>query len=217
MRLGWTAVGDAIYMLYSLLCHQMAQRSFFLFGTQAMYKLDKLPLHLTGNAATDILLLREFRGNPELGWKVAWSDRMIAMYGGLWLGSVAYGLLRRHYRLKPLAIKVLLLLTLPIAIDGLAHMVSDISGLNSGFRYTNEWLVNLTGHNFADSFYQGDAIGSFNSWARLISGVLFGIGIAAFGLPLIDRESYYIARVLSEKLAHYSHRIQSLQGKPNGA
>ncbi len=29
MRLGWTSGGEAIYAIYSTMCHQMAQRSFF--------------------------------------------------------------------------------------------------------------------------------------------------------------------------------------------
>jgi uncharacterized membrane protein len=219
MRLGWIPIGNTIYTFYSMLCHQMAQRSFFLFGSQAMYNLDKLPLHLTGNTVADMFILREFRGSPNFGWKVAWSDRMITMYGGLWLVSIAYGLLRGHYRLKPLAIKVLLLLTLPIAMDGLTHMVSDVNGLASGFRYTNEWLANLTGHNFADSFYQGDAIGSFNSSARLISGLLFGVGIAAFCLPFFEQESRFVMSILNKKLMRDADSPLSVQtkGRPNGA
>jgi hypothetical protein len=35
----------------------------------------------------------------------------------------------------------------------------------------------LTGNSFPATFYIGDALGSFNSWMRLISGVIFGIGV----------------------------------------
>src|SRR3989304_795465 len=34
MRLGWTGPANLVYSIYSGLCHQMAQRSFFLFGSQ---------------------------------------------------------------------------------------------------------------------------------------------------------------------------------------
>jgi uncharacterized membrane protein len=212
MRLGWTNVGNAIYTFYSPLCHQMAQRSFFLFGSQAMYNLDELPLNLTGNKVTDILLLRELRGNQDLGWKAAWSDRMVAMYGGLWLASAAYSLLTRNRRFKPISVWMFMLLMLPITIDGITHMLSDLSGLTSEFRYGNEWLAALTAHSLPESFYRGDAFGSFNSWMRLTSGVLFGIGIGAFGLPIIDRESRIIVRILGDKLTRYDDQHRSVSG-----
>ncbi len=219
MHLGWTSLGNAIYTLYSTLCHQMAQRSFFLYGSQTMYNIDKLPLHLTGNTLTDTFILREFRGDTNLGWKVAWSDRMVAMYGGLWIASIAYGLLRQRYRLKPLAVWILLLLALPIAIDGITHMVSDIKGLTLGFRYTNEWLAGITGHTLTNSFYIGDKLGSFNSWTRLISGMLFGIGIAAFVLPFFEQECRYVMSMLNRKLICAAHSSLSVQTKSrsNGA
>ncbi|MBZ0281375.1 MAG: DUF2085 domain-containing protein [Anaerolineae bacterium] len=219
MRFGWTAGGDAIYLLYSPLCHQMAQRSFFIFGPKAMYSLDELPLNFNGNNITDLLLLKAFQGNSDLGWKVAWSDRMVAMYGGIWIASIVYGLLRRKSNFNSISIWIALLLTLPITIDGITHMVSDLNGLTAGFRFNNEWLAKLTTHSLPDSFYQGDAFGSFNSWMRLASGVLFGIGIAAFGLPLVNAESRSIVRTLSEKLARYDERIDysSNDHTPNGA
>jgi uncharacterized membrane protein len=210
MRLGWIPIGDAIYTFYSPLCHQMAQRSFFLFDPQVMNDLNALPLNITGNKVADMRPLREFRGNQELGWKVAWSDRMVAMYGGFWLAGVIYSLLRRNRRLKPISIWILLLLMLPITLDGITHLMSDLVGLTIGFRYTNEWLAILTAHSLPDGFYRGDTFGSFNSWMRLASGVLFGVGMAAFGLPFVDQESRFIVRTLSEKLSHYQDRFRLL-------
>ena len=71
MRLGWTPIGNAIYDLYTTQCHQLAQRSFFLFGVQPMYNLDELPLRLTDKSLPDMLILRGFRGSDVFGWKVA--------------------------------------------------------------------------------------------------------------------------------------------------
>jgi hypothetical protein len=39
------------------------------------------------------LILRQFVGNPEMGWKVAWSDRMVSLYGGIFLFTLFYRLL----------------------------------------------------------------------------------------------------------------------------
>ena len=42
----------------------------------------------------DFSALRHFLGTPTLGWKLAWSDRMVSFYGGLFLFTLLYGLLR---------------------------------------------------------------------------------------------------------------------------
>ena len=189
MRLGWTGAGEVVYRVYSTQCHQMAQRSFFLFGPKAMYNIDELPVDLSGDAAADTLALRRFTGNETLGWKVAWSDRMVAIYGSLWLASLAYWLFSRRRPLKPLPLWVFALLVVPMALDGFTHLVSDVNGLTAGFRYHNAWLADLTGNTLPARFYVGDALGSFNSWLRLLSGLLFGVGVAWLVLPWIDRLS----------------------------
>jgi len=79
------------------------------------------------------------------------------------------------------------LFILPLAIDGATHMFSDFAGLTAGFRYSNLWLSNLTGYIFPTDFYIGDTLGSFNSWMRIITGLLFGVGTAGFIFPFIDR------------------------------
>lgn len=207
MKLGWTPVGEAIYTIYSTMCHQMAQRSFFLFGSKTMYELNELPLMLIGNqpSVSDIMKLRLFYGNANLGWKVAWSDRMVYMYGGFWTGAVVYWVMSRRRAVKPIPIWLVAVLTLPIVLDGGTHLISDFAGLTGGFRYTNQWLANITGNIFPASFYAGDSFGTFNSWMRLISGTLFGLGAAALVLPMVDREMRRTAQILNNKLtAHFS-------------
>lgn len=80
----------------------------------------------------------------------------------------------------------LTLFLLPMFIDGGTHFLSDLAGLGQGFRYTSVWLANLTNHVFPATFYAGDALGSFNSWMRLITGQLFGLGVVRFGFPYLD-------------------------------
>lgn len=209
MRLGWTPVGNAIYDLYATQCHQMAQRSFFLFGAQPMYNLDELPLTLTGKPALDMLTLRAFRGNEDLGWKVAWSDRMVYMYGSLWLVSLFYWAGSRHRasQWKPLRVWVFVLLLVPMAVDGITHLVSDASGLSAGFRYDNAWLAALTNYSFPDSFYRGDALGSFNSLMRFITGALFAVATGGLFLPFIDRDMKRSESALAAKLYRYHQKI----------
>lgn len=182
MQVGWTTAAKTIYFIYSFQCHQLPQRSFFLFGRQAMYSLSEI--QTTWQDTANPILLRQFIGNPEMGWKVAWSDRMFGMYTSIWLGSLLYGLVWR--RLKSISIWVFALFALPMVIDGGTHMVSDFAGIGYGFRDTNIGLQVLTRSMFSRSFYAGDAFGSFNSWARLITGMLFGLALVWFAYPYIN-------------------------------
>jgi len=119
-----------------------------------------------------------------MGWKVAWSDRMISFYGGIWLFGLLWWPLRR--RLKSLPWRGLVLLLLPMALDGGTHFFSElISGFGQGFRDSNQWLVIWTGNAFPAGFYAGDMLGSFNSWMRWITGLLAGLGLVWFGLPYV--------------------------------
>jgi uncharacterized membrane protein len=185
MELGWTKAGNAIYLFYMTQCHQLPQRSFFLFGDNPMYSLTEV--QSVWNDSTNPLVLRQFTGNSEMGWKVAWSDRMVYMYTSIiFLGTIFFYPRRR--KMKPLPWWGFLLLLLPMAIDGGTHFISDIvGGIGGGFRDSNLWLAILTGNNFPVTFYAGDALGSFNSWMRLITGILFALGIVWFIFPYLQR------------------------------
>jgi hypothetical protein len=50
----------------------------------------------------------------------------------------------------------------------------------------NLWLVPLTRNIFRPEFYNGDAWGSFNSLMRLLTGLLFGLGVVWFTFPLLN-------------------------------
>jgi len=181
MRVGWTRPAQAIYTVYSTQCHQFAQRSYFLFGPKIMYPPDELEI---GGASASLLALRAYTGTAEIGWKVAWSDRMTAMYTSLFVFLIGTRLLRR--RLSPLPVWALMVLLLPLALDGTTHFLSDLAGFGQGFRDSNLWLAALTGSHFAPGFYAGDAWGSFNAGMRLLSGVLFALAVAWFSVPRLD-------------------------------
>jgi uncharacterized membrane protein len=205
MHLGWTVPAQVIYGIYSTLCHQMAQRSYFLFGSQPMYNMAELPLRLTGKSLPDMMILRDFIGNDNVGWKVAWSDRMVYMYGGIWIVGMVYGLVRQHRRIRSLNIVAFGVLLLPMLVDGITHVISDSSGgLASGFRYSNQWLAELTGNRLPTWFYAGDRFGSFNSWMRFISGITFAIGIVWFVYPYLNATLVESANKLRWKLANAS-------------
>ncbi len=182
MQLGWVRPAEWIYLLYSTQCHQLPERSFFLFGPRPMLSLQEV--QDVWRSTLNPFILRQFIGNPEVGWKVAWSDRMVALYTSLFVSSVVVRFLRRG--LRPLPIWAAVLLALPMVLDGGTHFVSDLAGLGQGFRDTNAWLAALTGNVLPAAFYAGDALGSFNSWMRLITGALFGISIGFWALPYLE-------------------------------
>jgi uncharacterized membrane protein len=184
MHSGWTSAADVIYFIYALQCHQLPQRSFFLFGEQVMYTLPQI--QSAWPDVTNPFVLRQFVGNHEMGWKVAWSDRMVYAYTSISIGGLLYGMFRQWVR--PLNIWAFFLLLMPIALDGGTHMISDFAGIGQGFRDTNAWLQMLTRDAFPAAFYQGDMLGSFNSWMRLLTGLPFGLGIVAFLFPRISAE-----------------------------
>ncbi len=110
MRMGWEVPAHWLYTLYSLFCHQLPQRSLFLFGIKPMYSLSEIRQVWPYE---DPLQLRAFIGNPIFGYKVAWSDRMISMYTSLWAVALLYALSGRRWR--PLPVGIFLLLALPMA------------------------------------------------------------------------------------------------------
>ena len=182
MHVGWIGLAKVIYFIYSWLCHQLPERSFFFFGTKLTYSLADV--QGAWQATTNPAILRQFIGNPAIGWKMAWSDRMVSMFTSLWLFGWLWWPIRRH--LKRLPLWGLLLFLLPMAVDGFSHLVSDLAGIGQGFRDTNLWLVVITRQVFPLSFYTGDAWGSFNSLMRLLTGILFGLGVVWYTYPYLD-------------------------------
>jgi uncharacterized membrane protein len=190
MATGLTGLGKGIYFIYSFLCHQLPERSYFFFGEKISYSLPEI--RAAWQNTNNPMVLRQFTGSPSMGWKAAWSDRMISLYTSIWLFGLAWLPLRQH--IKPLPLWGLALFLLPMGIDGASHFISDLAGLGQGFRDSNAWLVAITHGWFAPSFYAGDALGSFNSWMRILTGVLFGLGIVWFGFPYIDDAFLYSAQ-----------------------
>jgi uncharacterized membrane protein len=194
MHTGWTGLAKAIYAFYSTQCHQLPDRSFFFYGPNGMYSLSVIQAHF--KVTLDPAVLRQFIGDPSLGWKVAWSDRMVSMYTSTLLFGLLWWTLRKSVR--PLPFWAFVLFLLPMALDGTSHMVSDFMfNIGSGFRYDNTWLAALTSNALPTWFYNGNALGSFNSWMRLITGVLFGFGVVWFGFPYLNDAFNQIANQAS--------------------
>jgi len=210
MKLGLTTAGNIVYFIYSFFCHQLPERSFFFFGEKIMYSLGEI--QAAWQDTVNPMILRKFIGNQTMGWKIAWSDRMISFYASIWLFALAWWPLRR--KIKPAPWCAFALLLLPMVMDGSTHAVSDIAGIGWGFRDTNRWLAVLTNHSLPMAFYVGDALGSFNSWARLISGLLAGLGIVWLAFPYV-----YQSQALNQQLhqLNYGVLLEQIKNKNSGA
>jgi uncharacterized membrane protein len=206
MHVGWDGAGKAIYFIYSFFCHQLPERSFFLFGQKPMYSLPEI--QAAWQNTINPMILRQFIGNESMGWKIAWSDRMISFYTSVWLFAVLWFPFRR--KIKPIAWWGFVLLLLPLALDGSAHLLSDFAGIGQGFRDSNQWLAMLTNNALPVTFYAGDALGSFNSLMRFLSGLLAGLGIVWLAFPYISQ-----TETLNQELdkLSYAKVIQQIKDK----
>ena len=83
----------------------------------------------------DLLTMRKFIGNPELGYKVALCERDIAIYGSVFLAGLTFSLVRKQIR--PLSLKLYLVFLIPLAIDGGSQLI--------GLRESTPLLRLLTG------------------------------------------------------------------------
>ena len=140
MNAGATGPAQAIYTVYSPMCHQMASRSFFLFGEQPAYPLaradtDLRPLEAymgetaefsninDDNWAQVFLAARQFIGNEQMGYKMALCERDIAIYGFVLIGGLLYAVLRRFMDVKPLPFLAFVILGMgPIGLDGFTQL-----------------------------------------------------------------------------------------------
>ena len=134
MEIGWQAPAAAVYAIYSVLCHQLPDHSYFLFGPSFIPQTPEL---IAGGmqAGASLLVERAFIGNEDIGWKVALCQRDVAIYLSVFLAGLSYNFVRM--RARPLPLKVFILLTIPMAIDGLTQLI--------GWRESNWWLRSVTG------------------------------------------------------------------------
>jgi uncharacterized membrane protein len=123
MHLGAEGAGSLIYTIYRPLCHQLPQRSFFLFGPQLTYRLPEL-MEMAGDAVTGPFS-NSFVGNQVVGYKVAFCQRDVAIYGAIFLFGLFFGVLRQRWNVRPLRWWAYILLGLvPMGLDGGYQLLS---------------------------------------------------------------------------------------------
>ncbi len=212
VHIGWSSPGRIIYIIYSFFCHQLPERSYFLFGQKPMYALAEI--QTAWQRTINPFMLRQFIGDPAMGWKIAWSDRMISFYTSIWLFAVIWLPFRRKG--KPLSWWVFGLLLLPIVLDGGTHAISDLAGIGRGFRDSNLWLANLTQNTLPAWFYAGDALGSFNSWMRNLTGVIAGFAVVWLAFPAVYQSELQNRKLDELSYAKVIEQIQRHNPNPAG-
>ena len=186
MKAGLETPAMLIYRGYSLTCHQLAYRSYFLFGEQPVYpRASASPAGYQafyeatglseGSTDEELLAARWFLGDEQLGYKMALCERDMAIYGAIFLFGILYALTNKRF--PPLPWQIWLLVgVLPVAIDGLSQLLSQPPFSFWDFRESTPFFRSLT-------------------------GFLFGFTTAWYGFTLIEASMKDTRRMLLEKKA----------------
>lgn len=180
MKANLTPPARIIYNIYGVVCHQLAYRSFFLFGEQFVYPremagLDGLKSYsqATGlpevNSVEAILSARQFIGDEQVGYKVALCQRDVAIY----LGILVFGLifsLNRNFQSLTWYVWVLLGIV-PIGLDGISQIISQPPFSLIPFRESTPYL-------------------------RVLTGFAFGFFTAWFGFPSVEESMAETRKIL---------------------
>jgi uncharacterized membrane protein len=192
MQIGATGPASAIYRVYSPMCHQMASRSFFLFGEQFAYPrevagtglqpieafMPDLPEFAEASAdpaqwATFLLPARQFVGNATMGYKMALCQRDISIYLAVLAGGLLYGLLRRRVTIRPMPFWLFLVVSLaPIALDGFSQLFSQMFAAAPALESLSSAL----------------ALRESTPVLRTLTGALFGLGLVWLIYPRLDEQ-----------------------------
>lgn len=195
MNAGVEGPARVIYTMYKPMCHQMTQRSFFLFGEQYAYPravagtdlqpieayigdIDEFEDVAPDNWPAFFAAARRFVGNEQLGYKIALCERDIGIYGFVLIGGLVFGLLRYRIKVRPLPLILFIIIGLgPIALDGFSQLFSywalPIDGSEpSGFMATISNLLPLR---------------ESTPLMRLATGALFGFMLAWLAYPQVEK------------------------------
>lgn len=184
MKTGSTLPASLIYRVYSPMCHQLAFRSWFLFGAQPYYPRELAGVQgvtpyeaLANTQEVDVVQARNFLGNEAVGYKVALCQRDVAIYGFMLLFGVMYSLTGRKLRSLPWYIWVVVGMV-PIALDGFSQLPSLAEGLPA-------WLP------FRES----------TPLYRTLTGGLFGWVTAWYLFPMLEETARETRRIFQRKSA----------------
>lgn len=188
---GHESAARVIYAIYRPFCHQLAFRSWFLFGEQPYYPRELADIpgvltyeEVTGNDSTDLNKGREVIGNEDLGYKVALCERDIALYGSLLLFGIVFMLTGRKIKALPWYLWVFLGI-IPIGLDGGSQLFGFF-----GWDLPS-WMIRES-----------------TPFLRTLTGSLFGLMTAWYLYPMIEETMRDTRVILSKKIASVNQLIQ---------
>jgi uncharacterized membrane protein len=189
MEAGLTGPARAIYLIYAPTCHQLPERSFFLFGpriTPSVADLEASQAIPAGQSIIQHMALR-FPGTPATGYKVAVCERDTAIYGAILLNGLLFGALRpalrRRGKMPKMPLWLFVLFVLPAAVDGFTQLF--------GLRDSTWYL-------------------------RLITGFIFGSGLVWLAYPLVDDAMNDVARTSAPQRTSSPQRNVTNTGPQTG-
>ncbi len=160
MHIGAQGIARALYAFYKPFCHQYPFRSWFLYGDTFARPLHEPISLLEMNA------LSQFTGSPEVGYKMALCERCVATYGMMFIAGVAYGLLRKTVRIRPLPLWLYFVFgVMPMMLDG-------------GVQWLSYAVWQFLPALLAQPFETIPAM-------RALTGSLFGLGVIGVGYPYL--------------------------------
>jgi uncharacterized membrane protein len=185
MKVGADGPARVIYSAYRLTCHQLAFRSWFLFGEQPVYprvaaavaglaSFQQATGLSEGDTLAEHLAAQNFTGSPEIGYKVAICERDVAIYGGILVFGLLFALTGRKIPPLPWYLWILIGI-LPIAVDGVSQLLSQPP---LGFILYRESTPFL----------------------RTLTGFLFGFSTAWLGIPMVEESMRETRQIMEDKL-----------------
>jgi uncharacterized membrane protein len=185
LKVGVDGPARVIYSAYRLTCHQLAFRSWFLFGEQPVYprlaagvaglvSFQQATGLSEGDTLADHLAAQNFTGNPTVGYKIAICERDVAIYGGILLFGLLFAITGRKIPPLPWYLWILIGI-LPIAVDGVSQLISQPPLGFIAYRESTPFL-------------------------RTLTGFLFGFSTAWLGLPMVEETMRETRQIMGDKL-----------------
>ncbi len=182
MNAGYPQLAKPIYSFYGAVCHKLAFRSWFLFGEQPVYPREAANVegYTTYGEATDLseenlFEARRFNGNEAMGYKVAFCQRDVAIWGMMLVFGLLYAVTKRKIPALPWYLWILIGIV-PIGLDGFSQLFSQINLFSLPYRESTPFL-------------------------RTLTGSLFGFTTAWFGFPILEETFEDTRKMLAGKRA----------------
>ncbi|MBW6472300.1 MAG: DUF2085 domain-containing protein [Anaerolineaceae bacterium] len=185
LKTGAQLPANIIYTIYKPLCHQLAFRSWFIFGEQPYYPRSAAGIEgvityeeISNQPVINIREAQKFKGNDFTGYKVALCQRDVAIYASMLFFGLLFVLSGRKIKSIKWYVWVLIAIV-PIGFDGFSQLPGLMSSLP-------DWLP----------------VRESNPTLRTLTGSLFGFFTAWYLFPLIEESMAETRTIITEKIKY---------------